>query len=221
MRVPVVTGTDWGRFARDPIAFCDEFVALNEKGKPWRLSEHHRRVLALAFRWDAVGRLLLRLLLWGEPKKSGKTFLAAVLGLWWAYTNADTEVIVAANDLEQAQSRVFAMMAKLIKRNAALQASAKVLTSEITLSNGTVITAIASDYRGAAGSRHSLVIYDELWGYSTESAERLWEELTPPPTEPDAWVLVATYAGGPPSRRCSRGCTGRGWRASGSTRTSR
>jgi hypothetical protein len=183
------------RFARDPIAFCDEFVPLNEKGRPWRLSPHHRRVLKLAFTWDSTGALALRMLLWGEMKKSGKTFLAAVLGLWWAYTNADTEIIVAANDLEQAQSRVFKTMVALIRRNGALEASAKPWASQIMLSNGTVITAIAADYRGAAGSRHSLAIFDELWGFSTESAERLYEELTPPPTEPNAWLLIVSYAG--------------------------
>ncbi len=195
MKAPMASATDWSVYARNPIRFCDEFIPFNEKGQPWRLSAHHRRVLRLAFTWDALGALALRLLLWGEPKKSGKTFIAAVLGLWWGYVTGDTEVVVAANDLEQAQSRVFDTMRKVIGRNAALQASAKVLTSEITLSNGTIITAIAADYRGAAGARHSLVIYDELWGFSTESAERLWEELTPPPTEPDAWVLVVTYAG--------------------------
>src|SRR6266566_10162560 len=110
---------DLSRFARDPAAFIDEYLLVNEKGKPWRLSAHQRRVLALAFRWDAPptdgeGRLWLRLLLWGEIKKSGKSFLGAALGLWWAFTNADTEVIVAANDLEQAQSRVFKTMVALI-----------------------------------------------------------------------------------------------------------
>lgn len=189
---------DLSRYVRDPAAFMDDYIPVNEKGRPWTLSPHQRRVLGLAFRWEPVGlgfRLLLRLLLWGEMKKSGKTFLAACLGLWWAYTNADTEVIVAANDLEQAQGRVFRTMTALIKRNPELGASAKPWASQIEVSNGTVITAIAADYRGAAGSRHSLVIFDELWGFSTEAAERLFEELTPPPTEPDAWILVVSYAG--------------------------
>jgi len=43
--------------------------------------------------------------LWSEPKKSGKTFLAGVLLLWWAFSNAHTEIIVAANDLDQSVSR--------------------------------------------------------------------------------------------------------------------
>ena len=86
-------------------------------------------------------------------------------------------------------------MTQLLTHNPALGKSAKVKAASIELTNGTLISAIASDYKGAAGARHSLVIYDELWGYQSESAQRLFEELTPPPTEPDAWVLAVTYAG--------------------------
>jgi phage terminase large subunit-like protein len=187
-------------YACDPGAFIDDFVQKNEKGLPWRLTAYQRRVLALAFRWQQRGRtgevrLCLRLLLWSEPKKSGKTFLAAALGLWWAFTRASTEVIAAANDLEQATSRVFATMAALCKHNPDLGDCVRVYATEIVVKNDTVIRAIASDYRGAAGSRHSLVIFDELWAFDSERARRLFEELTLPPTEPDAFVLVVTYAG--------------------------
>jgi len=182
-------------YLRDPAAFVDAFVPLNEKGRPWALTAYQRRVLALALRWDADGRLALRLLLWSEPKKSGKTFLAAVLGLWWGFTRPRTEIIVCANDLEQSVGRVFKTMADLCRLNPALGASVTARASQIEVSNGTIILAIASEYRSAAGPRHSLVIFDELWGFGSENAQRLFEELTPPPTEPDAWVLVVSYAG--------------------------
>jgi phage terminase large subunit-like protein len=186
---------DAGRYAVDPALFADEVIPLNEKGRPWTLNRHQRRVLARAFRRGDLGELLFRLLLWSEPKKSGKTFTAALLALWWAFTNPATEIIIAANDLEQAQSRVFQTIAQLCRVNPELGAAVTVLSSEIRVSNGTIITAIASDYRGAAGSRHSLVVFDELWGFDSERASRLYEELTPPPTEDNAWVLVVTYAG--------------------------
>ena len=138
---------------------------------------------------------MFRLVLWSEPKKSGKTFLAAVLILWWAFSNPDTEIIVAANDLEQSVSRVFKTAAALVKHNPGLLKLVTVRAAALRFRNGTVVTAIASDYRGAAGARHSLVVFDELWGYHSENAQRLYEELTPPPTEENAWVLVVTYAG--------------------------
>lgn len=183
------------QYARDPVAFIDRFIRFDEKGRPFRLSPHQRRVLERSMEWDADGRLRLRIFIWGEMKKSGKSFIAACLVLWWAFTNPNTEIILAANDQEQSLGRVFRTVVQILKHNTVLQASAKVLADSITLSNGTIITAISSDYKGAAGSRHSLVVFDELWGYSLERAERLFEELTPPPTEANAWMLIVTYAG--------------------------
>lgn len=182
-------------FAHDPAGFIDAYIKRNEKNKPWSLSAHQRAILRLALRFDAAGRLLLRLLLWAEMKKSGKTFLAACLGLWWGFTHSHTEIIVCANDLEQSTGRVFATMVKLCEHNAELKRSVKLKAAEIVISNGTIIKAVANDYRGEAGARHSLAIFDELWGYDSERAERLFEEMTPPPTEPDAWLLIVTTAG--------------------------
>jgi len=188
-------------FERDPVAFVDRFLPRSEKGAPLALSAYQRRVLALAFRWEARGQareatLCLRLLLWSEPKKSGKTLLAAALVIWWAATRPNSEVIVVAADKDQAVGRVFRTVVQLCRANGLEAAKlVRVRASDIEFASGTSVTAIASEYRGAAGSRHSLVVYDELWTYDREALERLYEELTPPPTEPDAWVLVVTYAG--------------------------
>lgn len=190
-----MSAVDLGQFTRDPVSFIDRFIPRNEKGRPWSLSRYQRRVLAVAFQWGPAGALLFRILLWSEVKKSGKTFLAACLVIWWAYTRGQTEVIIAANDLEQSIGRVFRTITALLRFNPELAQSATVRTAEIILSNATTILAIPSDYKGAAGSRHSLVVFDELWGYMQESAQRLYEELTPPPTEPDAWILIVSSAG--------------------------
>src|SRR4051794_7690936 len=48
----------------DPIGFIDDLIPLNEKRQPWRLSDYQRKVMRLSFRWNAAGRLVLRLLLW-------------------------------------------------------------------------------------------------------------------------------------------------------------
>jgi len=183
------------KYHRDPAGFIDAFIRFNEKGQAWSLNRHQRRVLAKAFQWDADGQLLFRILLWGEMKKSGKTFLAACLILYWAFVTPNTEIIVAANDLEQSVSLVFRTIVNLIKYNPELSQSCKIRSTEIHFSNSTIVTAISSDYKGAAGSRHSLVVFDELWGYTLESAQRLFEELTPPPTESNAWILVVSTAG--------------------------
>ena len=159
------------------------------------MSAYQRQVLALAFRWTPEGRLLLlRYLLWSEPKKSGKTLVAAALVAWWAFTRAHTEVIVVANDERQAWACVQdAHGADCAQRG--VTASATVRATWIELSNGTRVEAIALDYTGEAGGRQSLVSYDEPWGIMSERARRLFEELTPPPSEPEAWVLMTTTAG--------------------------
>ena len=177
------------RLRLDPALFADTFLPNNEKGRPWRLSRHQRRVLVHMF------KRAYRLRVWGEMKKSGKTFLAAVLLIWWAFTHANTEIIVAANDFEQAQSRVFQTAVGLIRHNPDITKLVKVQAGKLVFFNGTVVTAIAADYKGAAGSRHSFYIVDEPWGIMEERAVRLVEELTPPPTEPDAWGLMVTTAG--------------------------
>src|SRR6266481_9278405 len=98
-----------------PVEFIDRAVKLSEKGLPFRLSAYQRRVLSLAFRRGPNGALLYRQVVLSEPKKSGKTFLAACLGLWWSIITPSTEVIVSANDKEQSISRVFATMCDLIE----------------------------------------------------------------------------------------------------------
>jgi hypothetical protein len=90
---------------------------------------------------------------------------------------------------------VFRAIEGLLTHNPELDPGAEVLTKEIRLSNGTTITAIASEYAGAAGSNHGLTSWDELWGYTSEKARRLWEELTPVPTRKNSLRFITTYAG--------------------------
>jgi hypothetical protein len=63
------------------------------------------------------------------------------------------------------------------------------------LPTGATITAIASDYRGAAGANPTITVFDELWGYTSENAHRFWDEMTPPPTRTVTTRLTVSYAG--------------------------
>jgi len=184
------------RYARDPAAFIDDLVKKNELGKPFRLMDWQRDVLRMAFQFDKDSRLSWDTILWSMVKKSGKTFMNALLTLWWAFTQeAPNEILVIANDLEQAVARVFKAIAGIIQYNPELARSAEVQSKQIILSNGTTIIALASEYAGAAGSNHGLTSWDELWGYSSESSRRLWEELTPVPTRKNSIRFITTYAG--------------------------
>ena len=178
-----------------PVEFIDRIIKFDEKGEPFSLQPYQRRVLEMALRRDPSGELVFRLVVLAEPKKSGKTFIAACLVLWWACTRHHTEIILVANDEEQATGRVFKTAVDLIEHNPVLAGECEVYSSQIRMNNGTSITPISSDFKGAAGSRHSLCVFDEIWAFSAEKARRLYEELTPPPSEASAWLLIVTYAG--------------------------
>ena len=171
------------------VHFADKNVPRNEKGKPWKLSAYQRTVLTLAYQRHYSIRL------WSEVKKSGKTFLAAVIAIWEAVMNPDCEVVCCANDEEQALSRVFQTVCALIKYNPELTASATVQATQIKFTNGSVIRAVSSDYKGQAGGRQRLTIFDELWAFEAERMTRLFEEMTPPSTEAGAYILIVSYAG--------------------------
>jgi phage terminase large subunit-like protein len=104
-----------------PVDFIDRVIRLDEKGEPFSLAPYQRRVLEMALRRDPSGELVFRLVVLSEPKKSGKTFVAALLALWWALTRHHTEVILIANDEEQATGRVFKTAVDLIEYNKALE----------------------------------------------------------------------------------------------------
>jgi hypothetical protein len=192
-----VTTRDLHRYARDPVAFTDDLIRVNELAQPFRLTAYQRALDRAAFVFDAEGRLPWDTLVDARVKKSAKTFDNGRRLVWWAFTQeAPNELFTLANDQEQSESRVFATAARLIRHNPALARSAVVNDRRrIVLTNGTEIRALASEYAGAAGSNHGLTSWDELWAYTSEGSRRLWEELTPVPTRRNSVRLITTYAG--------------------------
>jgi phage terminase large subunit-like protein len=188
---------DLARYATDPVAFTNDLIRVNERGHPFRLIDYQRELDDAAFVFDEEGRLAWDTFLAASLKKTAKTFDSARRLLWWGFTQeAPNEILILANDQEQAQSRVFATAAQLLRRNPALAESAESIDSRrIVLTNGTEIRALASEYAGAAGSNHGLTSWDELWAYTSEGSRRLWEELTPVPTRRNSVRIITTYAG--------------------------
>jgi phage terminase large subunit-like protein len=101
-----------------------------------------------------------------------------------------------ANDLEQAQSRVFEAVRRIIEASPLLKSECKITSDKITfLSTGATITPLASDYASAAGGHPTITVFDELWAYTSERSRRLWDEMVPVPTRKISLRLVVTYAG--------------------------
>lgn len=136
-------------------------------------------------------------ILWSEPKKSGKTELAAMVHLYFAlFADVPGEQYVIANDFEGARSRTWRYILGSLEKNPLLKAGDyTTIGSEMRLSNGSTIRAIATDYRGEAGSNHSLATVDEPWGIVHEGGLRLMTEFGPVPTRPNSTVLFTGYQG--------------------------
>ncbi|MBF6570424.1 MAG: hypothetical protein IVW54_16280 [Candidatus Binataceae bacterium] len=186
------------KLRRDPIAFIARVLIDPETSKPFELYPAQITFLREALTPTADGRLPYPELVYAAIKKSGKTATAAMAMLYVivALGGPFAEGYCAANDFDQAQGRVFQAICRIIEASPMLRDSAKVTANRIEFSStGATITAIASDYAGAAGANPTFTVFDELWAYTSERAYRMWDEMVPPPTRKVAARLTVTYAG--------------------------
>jgi hypothetical protein len=169
-----------------------------ETGTPFRLLPCERLFIRHAFAFDDDGRPRYTEWTYSGGKKTGKSTLGAMLA-----TTALTlfggrygEGFVCANDLEQASSRVFEMIKRIIAASPLLAGMVKVTADRIVfLDTGSTIVALASDAASAAGGAPTISVFDELWGYTSERSRRFWDEMVPVPTRKFSVRLTVTYAG--------------------------
>jgi phage terminase large subunit-like protein len=186
------------RWRRDPAEFIGEVLRDPETREPFVLLDAERRFIAHAFRTDGDGRLLYPEQVYAAPKKSGKTGFGAIstLTMTLVFGGPFAEGYCVANDLEQAQGRVFQAIRRIVEASPHLRRAARVTASRIDFpETGASVSAIASDYAGAAGANPTISCFDELWGYVSERSHRLWDEMVPPPTRKIACRLTVSYAG--------------------------
>jgi hypothetical protein len=189
---------DIAHWRRDPIAFIEHVLRDSESRKPFVLSNAERQFLALAFVLDDNGWLKFPEMTFGAIKKSGKTTLAAIVMLTMVllFGGRFAEGYCVANDYEQAQSRVFAIIKRIIEASPLLRAIAKVTSDRVAFpALGASIIAIASDAASAAGANPVITTFDELWGYTSERARRLWDEMITSPARRISARLTVSYAG--------------------------
>jgi phage terminase large subunit-like protein len=182
----------------DPVAFIGSVLIDPETGKPFELYPEEITFLRAAFSVKPDGTLPYPEVGWYAPKKSGKTALAAMVVLYVivALGGPFAEGYCVANDFEQAQSRVFQAIVRIIRASPLLSRAAHIYSNRIEFpSTGASITAIASEYAGAAGANPSITVFDELWGFKSENLHRLWDEMVPVPTRKISIRLVVSYAG--------------------------
>jgi phage terminase large subunit-like protein len=186
------------RWRARPVSFIEEVLVNPETGRPFELFAAERAFFERAWMTDSVGRLLYPELCFAAPKKTGKTLLAAtsILTTTLILGGRFAEGYCVANDLEQAQGRVFQAVRRIVEASPLLRREAEITASRIAFpETGATIAAIGSDYTGAAGANPTISSFDELWGYTSERSRRLWDEMVPVPTRKTSCRLVTTYAG--------------------------
>jgi phage terminase large subunit-like protein len=186
------------RWRKRPWEFVEETFTDPESGKPYVLLPAELEFMRHAFKLGDDGRLLYPLQCYAAPKKSGKSAFGGMMVLVTALLHGgrSPEVIVCANDFEQSVGRTFEAVRKIVECSPWLRRQARITSDRITFpSIGASILAIPSDYASAAGSNQNLATFDELWGFVSERARRLWDEMVPPPTRKIAYRLVTTHAG--------------------------
>jgi phage terminase large subunit-like protein len=192
----------WRRFP-SAWARANYYIPTEGESRRIHLEPYQEAVLDYAFaRVD--GRLRYDTILWSQPKKSGKSTIAGMVGRWAAESWGQYgEVLYVGNDLAQAIGRGFAAHKQSIELTPGFirpkgllpdrwQVQAQLMTC---LNNGTTCKAIATDYQGEAGANPIITIWEELWGFIHKDALRFWAEVAPSPARPDSVRMVVTYAG--------------------------
>jgi hypothetical protein len=121
------------RWRADPVAFVREVLVDPETGLPFVLYPSQERFLREALTLTADGRLPYPELVYGAPKKSGKTALAAMVTIYVVVVLGGrfAEAYCVANDLEQAQGRVFQATVRILQASPLLRDAVKVTGSRV------------------------------------------------------------------------------------------
>jgi len=178
--------------------FAETRFYIPETSKPIVLLPHQKSILRYAFDNE------FQTIVYSTVKKSGKTAIAALVARWIAETwGNNNEVYLIANDYEQARGRVYQKALEsieltpgynIVKRE--LPGRWRIVERQATfMPTHSIMRAVSSDYKGEAGSNPTATVWSELWGYSSETSRRLWDELTPVPTRKRSIRFVETYAG--------------------------
>jgi phage terminase large subunit-like protein len=192
---------------RDPVYWAQDQgnFRLEDTGEPIQFARHQAAVLRYCLGRRPNGRLPFRLVLWSECKKSGKTTVSGAVIKWAAETWGQYgEILCVGNDADQAQERGFRKMTIAVEQTPGYVKERQRLPGvwqlhgakrAVCTATGTIVKAVAKDYRGEAGGNPILSVWTELWGFIHKDDLRFWSEMAPSPTRPDSIRMVETYAG--------------------------
>ena len=179
----------------DPVQWLEKHFYIPETNGPIVLYPFHKAGLHEAMAVDGdIYRYST--VVWSAIKKSAKSTIAAGVALWVAWQSPWSTVKIIANDLKQADSRVFYYIRRCLSLNREMGDQVSIRNYKITLPNNSTIEAIPIDPKGEAGGNDDLIVYSEIWGWKHEIAQRMWTETTLSPLKyGKSMRFVETYAG--------------------------
>lgn len=161
------------------------------------LADYQRAVLREAMRRDESGKFIYDLVLWSDIKKSAKSTIAAAVTLFRALNTPWGSFKIVANDLEQANSRVFYYLNRAVALNPAIKARVAAKQYRLSIEDmHSQIQAVPIDPSGEAGANDDFIEFTELHGAKSKAQVQMWAEMTIPPTKHGyAQRWIDTYAG--------------------------
>jgi phage terminase large subunit-like protein len=145
------------KWRRDPCAFIEEVLRDPETNQPFRLYPAQREFIQRAFTLTPAGKLRYPELLFGAPKKSGKTATAAMVAIYVGVVIGGpfAEVYCLANDYEQAASRVYQACCRIIEASPLLKGSAKITADKILFTTTTGTSPRERSTRASTAARRA------------------------------------------------------------------
>jgi hypothetical protein len=160
------------------------------------LDPYQEAALREACRRTEDGRFVYDVVIWSDIKKSAKSSIAAAVLLYRALHTPWGTFKVVANDLKQADSRVFYYIRRAIELNPVLEARCRIKNYHIATDEHAAIEAIPVDPKGEAGGNDDLIEFTELHAADSKASQAMWSEMTISPIKhgySQRWV--DTYAG--------------------------
>lgn len=159
------------------------------------LPEQYAIMDAFAIR-DSNGDFVYSDWIYSQCKKHGKTTLVAGILLWQSWRVPNGYVPIIANKIQQADSRLFRVIANTVSKHPVMKTYATRVRYKITLANGTIIEALPCNPEGEAGLNPTAIGYTEAWGIKTNKGIQMYSEMALSPTRAgQSFRITESYAG--------------------------
>ena len=180
------------RYKGDIITLAEHCFILPETRKPVKLLAWQKHIFQDLFDKPEAERPTLALL--GQPKKSGKSTLAAIVGLFYLVNKSMGECYILGPDKDQGSLVIFNKLVTACRMHPTLYKECKITGDCIEHKKTGCTIRVLPCSKTSAGLSPDLLLLDELWQFDTTESKRTIDELTTIPQK-HMLTLITTYAG--------------------------